>query len=98
MSFFVILSVASPSLKIRLFFFGPLFILFSLIYALALMCFLVRILFFLFSSLLYIIFRWRTMFGLAAIPSILLALGMGLSPESPRWLFQVFLHDYISHI
>ncbi|KDO59058.1 hypothetical protein CISIN_1g0091082mg [Citrus sinensis] len=41
---------------------------------------------------------WRTMFGLAAIPSILLALGMGLSPESPRWLFQVFLHDYISHI
>ncbi|GAY43875.1 hypothetical protein CUMW_078000 [Citrus unshiu] len=31
---------------------------------------------------------WRTMFGLAAVPSILLALGMGLSPESPRWLFQ----------
>lgn len=31
---------------------------------------------------------WRTMFGLAAIPSIILALGMGFSPESPRWLFQ----------
>lgn len=34
--------------------------------------------------------RWRTMFGIAAVPSILLALGMGFSPESPRWLFQVF--------
>ncbi|XP_030525090.1 plastidic glucose transporter 4 [Rhodamnia argentea] len=31
---------------------------------------------------------WRTMFGIALIPSILLALGMGFSPESPRWLFQ----------
>ncbi|XP_028785529.1 plastidic glucose transporter 4-like [Neltuma alba] len=31
---------------------------------------------------------WRTMFGIAAVPSILLALGMGFSPESPRWLFQ----------
>ncbi|MBA0802909.1 hypothetical protein Gohar_013169, partial [Gossypium harknessii] len=32
--------------------------------------------------------RWRGMFGLAVIPSILLALGMTYSPESPRWLFQ----------
>jgi len=31
---------------------------------------------------------WRTMFGIAIIPSILLALGMSFSPESPRWLFQ----------
>ncbi|XVF31585.1 hypothetical protein REPUB_Repub17cG0003600 [Reevesia pubescens] len=31
---------------------------------------------------------WRTMFGVAAVPSILLVLGMALSPESPRWLFQ----------
>ncbi|OVA12997.1 Sugar/inositol transporter [Macleaya cordata] len=31
---------------------------------------------------------WRTMFGIAMVPSILLALGMGISPESPRWLFQ----------
>ncbi|KAK3425970.1 hypothetical protein EUGRSUZ_F02507 [Eucalyptus grandis] len=31
---------------------------------------------------------WRTMFGIALIPSVLLALGMGFSPESPRWLFQ----------
>ncbi|PPR97706.1 hypothetical protein GOBAR_AA22969 [Gossypium barbadense] len=31
---------------------------------------------------------WRGMFGLAVIPSILLALGMTYSPESPRWLFQ----------
>ncbi|KAG2710730.1 hypothetical protein I3843_04G041200 [Carya illinoinensis] len=31
---------------------------------------------------------WRTMFGIAIIPSILLALGMAFSPESPRWLFQ----------
>jgi Sugar (and other) transporter len=29
------------------------------------------------------------MFGIAVIPSILLALGMAFSPESPRWLFQV---------
>lgn len=35
--------------------------------------------------------RWRTMFGIAVIPSILLALGMAISPESPRWLYQVFL-------
>ncbi|KAM7529781.1 hypothetical protein LguiB_033191 [Lonicera macranthoides] len=31
---------------------------------------------------------WRTMFGIALVPSILLALGMGFSPESPRWLYQ----------
>ncbi|KAL5538829.1 hypothetical protein UlMin_042758, partial [Ulmus minor] len=31
---------------------------------------------------------WRTMFGIAMVPSILLAVGMALSPESPRWLFQ----------
>uniref|UniRef100_A0A5B7CCR4 Putative hexose transporter n=1 Tax=Davidia involucrata TaxID=16924 RepID=A0A5B7CCR4_DAVIN len=31
---------------------------------------------------------WRTMFGIAVIPSVLLALGMAFSPESPRWLFQ----------
>jgi hypothetical protein len=37
---------------------------------------------------LYLI-RWRTMFGIAVIPSILLAVGMAFSPESPRWLFQV---------
>ncbi|KAM7279045.1 hypothetical protein ACFE04_006179 [Oxalis oulophora] len=31
---------------------------------------------------------WRTMFGVSVIPSVLLALGMAFSPESPRWLFQ----------
>ncbi|XP_048230106.1 plastidic glucose transporter 4 [Ricinus communis] len=31
---------------------------------------------------------WRTMFCIAAVPAILLALGMAFSPESPRWLFQ----------
>lgn len=31
---------------------------------------------------------WRSMFGIAVIPSVLLALGMMISPESPRWLFQ----------
>ncbi|XP_078431058.1 plastidic GLC translocator [Wolffia australiana] len=31
---------------------------------------------------------WRTMFGVAIIPSVLLGLGMIFSPESPRWLFQ----------
>ncbi|KAG9450590.1 hypothetical protein H6P81_010555 [Aristolochia fimbriata] len=31
---------------------------------------------------------WRTMFGVAIVPSVLLALGMAVSPESPRWLFQ----------
>ncbi|XP_004288655.1 PREDICTED: plastidic glucose transporter 4 [Fragaria vesca subsp. vesca] len=31
---------------------------------------------------------WRTMFGIAIVPSVLLALGMTVSPESPRWLLQ----------
>ncbi|PPR81592.1 hypothetical protein GOBAR_AA39125 [Gossypium barbadense] len=31
---------------------------------------------------------WRTMFGIAIVPAILLAVGMAFSPESPRWLFQ----------
>ncbi|XP_010916426.1 plastidic glucose transporter 4 isoform X1 [Elaeis guineensis] len=31
---------------------------------------------------------WRTMFGIAIVPSVLMALGMAISPESPRWLFQ----------
>ncbi|KAG8373742.1 hypothetical protein BUALT_Bualt11G0056600 [Buddleja alternifolia] len=31
---------------------------------------------------------WRTMFGVAVVPSVLLALGMAFSPESPRWLYQ----------
>lgn len=31
---------------------------------------------------------WRTMFGIAIIPSVLLAIGMAFSPESPRWLYQ----------
>ncbi|KAH9623544.1 hypothetical protein KSS87_007484 [Heliosperma pusillum] len=31
---------------------------------------------------------WRTMFGIATVPSIFLALGMAMCPESPRWLFQ----------
>ncbi|KAL0378062.1 UNVERIFIED_CONTAM: Plastidic glucose transporter 4 [Sesamum radiatum] len=31
---------------------------------------------------------WRTTFGIAVIPSVLLALGMAFSPESPRWLYQ----------
>ncbi|ESW11167.1 hypothetical protein PHAVU_008G007500 [Phaseolus vulgaris] len=31
---------------------------------------------------------WRTMFGITVVPSFLLALGMAISPESPRWLFQ----------
>lgn len=31
---------------------------------------------------------WRTMFGIAIVPSVLLALGMAFSPESPRWLVQ----------
>lgn len=28
------------------------------------------------------------MFGVAVIPSVLLAIGMAFSPESPRWLVQ----------
>ncbi|KAL2976823.1 hypothetical protein AAZX31_13G031600 [Glycine max] len=31
---------------------------------------------------------WRSMFGIAIVPSVLLALGMAISPESPRWLVQ----------
>ncbi|XP_065848331.1 plastidic glucose transporter 4 [Euphorbia lathyris] len=31
---------------------------------------------------------WRTMFGIAVVPAVLLVLGMSFSPESPRWLFQ----------
>ncbi|KAF5748009.1 Plastid hexose transporter isoform 2 [Tripterygium wilfordii] len=31
---------------------------------------------------------WRAMFGISAVPAILLALGMSFCPESPRWLFQ----------
>ncbi|KAK4490561.1 hypothetical protein RD792_001243 [Penstemon davidsonii] len=31
---------------------------------------------------------WRTMFGISVVPSVLLALGMAFSPESPRWLYQ----------
>lgn len=30
------------------------------------------------------------MFGVAIVPSVLMALGMAISPESPRWLFQVW--------
>lgn len=29
------------------------------------------------------------MFGIALVPSLLMALGMAFSPESPRWLYQV---------
>ncbi|RZS21622.1 hypothetical protein BHM03_00054283 [Ensete ventricosum] len=32
--------------------------------------------------------RWRTMFSIAIVPSVLMALGMAFCPESPRWLFQ----------
>lgn len=31
---------------------------------------------------------WRAMFKLAVIPALLLALGMGWAPESPRWLYK----------
>lgn len=31
---------------------------------------------------------WRTMFTLSVFPSILMAMGMAFSPESPRWLYQ----------
>jgi hypothetical protein len=46
---------------------------------------------------LYLI-RWRTMFGIAVVPSILLAVGMAFSPESPRWLFQVYFCKLFDHI
>lgn len=29
------------------------------------------------------------MFGISVVPAILLAVGMAMSPESPRWLYQV---------
>ena len=50
------------------------------------------------------------MFTIALVPSVLLAVGMAFSPESPRWLYQVtnelhndelltfgggFLHEFI---
>ncbi|WOL09457.1 plastidic glucose transporter 4 [Canna indica] len=31
---------------------------------------------------------WRSMYGVATIPAVLMALGMAFCPESPRWLFQ----------
>ncbi|GBG63779.1 hypothetical protein CBR_g39323 [Chara braunii] len=31
---------------------------------------------------------WRTMFSLAAVPAVLLGIGMQFCPESPRWLYQ----------
>lgn len=31
---------------------------------------------------------WRTMFTVATVPAILMALGMIFAPESPRWLFK----------
>jgi sugar porter (SP) family MFS transporter len=31
---------------------------------------------------------WRTMFGMATVPAVLLALGMTYCPESPRWLYK----------
>ncbi|KAK8939286.1 Plastidic glucose transporter 4 [Platanthera guangdongensis] len=34
---------------------------------------------------------WRSMFGISIIPAILLALGMAISPESPRWLVQYYV-------
>lgn len=37
------------------------------------------------------------MFGIAVVPSILLAVGMAFSPESPRWLFQVSFCKFFDH-
>jgi hypothetical protein len=37
------------------------------------------------------------MFGIAVVPSILLAVGMAFSPESPRWLFQVSVCKFFEH-
>ncbi|GAQ91744.1 hexose transporter [Klebsormidium nitens] len=31
---------------------------------------------------------WRTMFGIAVIPAVLLGVGMAWAPESPSWLFK----------
>lgn len=36
------------------------------------------------------------MFGIAGIPSVLLAVGMAVSPESPRWLYQVLFTKFYS--
>jgi SP family galactose:H+ symporter-like MFS transporter len=36
---------------------------------------------------------WRYMFGLAAVPSIILAIGMWFLPESPRWLISHSMVD-----
>jgi hypothetical protein len=35
--------------------------------------------------------RWRVCFWVAAIPAILLALGMEFCAESPHWLYKVLL-------
>lgn len=88
--FGMLLSVPFPILCWRSSYCCPCIAKFSYItlsHAWSFMCTLLSTYLVLFS--LYINFRWRTMFGIAAIPSILLALGMAFSPESPRWLFQV---------
>lgn len=38
------------------------------------------------------------MFGVAVVPAVLLALGMAFSPESPRWLAQVFCNSMQSFV
>lgn len=35
------------------------------------------------------------MFSIALVPSVLLAVGMVFSPESPRWLYQVTFVKFI---
>ncbi|KAH9306195.1 hypothetical protein KI387_010599 [Taxus chinensis] len=35
---------------------------------------------------------WRSMFTVAIVPAVLMAVGMIFAPESPRWLFQVGYH------
>lgn len=37
------------------------------------------------------------MFAVALVPSVLLAIGMAFSPESPRWLYQVSWQCLFSH-
>jgi len=37
--------------------------------------------------------EWRWMFGLGAVPGIILIIGMMFLPESPRWLISRSLHD-----